>query len=374
MNLSTGSAMESGARGRRWGAVLTLLFLALTLLPTLGFGQNASGTISAIVADRTGAVIPNAKVILKNEATNVTRETLTNGAGVFNFPAVQPGTYTVRVSSAGLQTTDRTGITITQGSNMGMGTITLEVQQTQQQIEISSAADAIVPTDSPQASQTLNSQMIESLSIVGRDAAELMKIMPGMGMNNGLNNSMWNSYTTASNTGPIGAFSANGTQPYGALTMTSVGANLLDPGNQGTQTANITQNQVAEVSILTSAFGAEFAKGPVTFQAYGKSGTAQFHGGAYLYARNGIFNSVDAYSKTQGGSPVNDSFYYPGGEFGGPVLFPGTNFNKSRQKLFFYSAYEYMKQQPAGSLQNYFLPTTEMLNGNFSPEYLKTLG
>jgi len=53
---------------------------------------------------------------------------------------------------------------------------------------------------------------------------------------------------------------------------------------------------------------------------------------------------------------------------------PGTNFNKNRNKLFFYTAYEYMKQQPAGSLQNYFIPTTEMLNGNFSPEYLKSLG
>ena len=46
------------------------------------------------------------------------------------------------------------------------------------------------------------------------------------------------------------------------MTMTSDGANLLDPGNQGTQTANINQNQVQEVSILTSAYGAEFAKGP----------------------------------------------------------------------------------------------------------------
>ena len=79
---------------------------------------------------------------------------------------------------------------------------------------------------------------------MGRDAAELIKIMPGMAMATGLGQSMWNSYTTASNTGPIGAFAAAGTQPNGAMTMTSDGANLLDPGNQGTQTANINQNQV----------------------------------------------------------------------------------------------------------------------------------
>ena len=73
--------------------------------------------------------------------------------------------------------------------------------------------------------------------------------------------------------------------------MTSDGANLLDPGNQGTQTANINQNQVQEVSVLTNAYGAEFAKGPVTFQAIGKSGGSHFHGQAYFYARNGVLNS-----------------------------------------------------------------------------------
>jgi hypothetical protein len=78
------------------------------------------------------------------------------------------------------------------------------------------------------------------------------------------------------------------------MTMTVDGANLLDPGNQGTQTSNINQNQIAEVSLLTNAYGAEFAKGPVTFQAIGKSGSSAFHGQAYFYARNGVFNSWDS--------------------------------------------------------------------------------
>jgi hypothetical protein len=336
--------------------------------------QNASQSISATVVDKTGGVVPDAKVVLKNEATNATRETTTTGAGLFNFPAIQPGSYTVTVSSAGLQTWERRGITVTQGAPVGLGTITLQVAQTKQEVEVVSALEMLVPTDSPQISQTLNKQMVEDLSIVGRDAAELMKIMPGMAMATGLGQNMWNSYTTASNTGPIGAFSAAGTQPNGAMTMTSDGANLLDPGNQGTQTANINQNQVAEVSILQSAYGAEYAKGPVTFQAIGKSGGSQFHGQGYLYARNGVFNSIDSFSKNQGGKPLDDSYYYPGGDFGGPVLIPGTNFNKNRDKLFFYSAFEYMKQQPAGNLQNYFVPTAEMMGGNFSPSYIASLG
>ena len=262
----------------------------------------------------------------------------------------------------------------TQGASVGLPAIALQVEGTRQEVAVVAASDVVVPTDTGHSSQTLNTRMVEDLSIVGRDAAELIKIMPGMGMNNGLGQTMWSSYTTATNTGPIGSFTANGTQPYGAMTMTSDGANLLDPGNQGTQTANINQNQVQEVSILTSAYGAEFAKGPVTFQAIGKSGGAQFHGQAYLYARNSVFNAMDSYVKNQGAPKPEDSFYYPGGDFGGPVIIPGTGFNRNHDKLFFYTAYEYMKQQPSGYLKQDFVPTAEMLGGNFSPAYLASLG
>lgn len=355
-----------------WCLGLLMAVLMLSHAPALA--QNASGSISATVTDATGAVVPQAKVVLKNEESNISRETVSNNAGFFSFPAVPPGRYTVNVSAPGLQVFEEQGIALTQGSTLTLPKVVLQVQATRQEIQVVSAADVIVPVDSGQASQTLNQNMVEQLSIVGRDAAELIKIMPGMGMTGGLSQSMWNSYTTASNTGPIGSFSANGTQPNGAMTMTSDGANLLDPGNQGTQTANINQNQVAEVSILTSAYGAEFAKGPVTFQAIGKSGGAQFHGGAYLYARNGVFNANDAFANSQGRKAPADSYYYPGGDFGGPVIIPGTNFNKNHDKLFFYTAYEYMKQQPAGALQNYFIPTQEMMNGNFSRSYLDSLG
>jgi len=359
---------------RRFFWFLGLLIAALVLSQPAAFAQNASGSIGATITDATGAVVPQAKVVLKNEATGALRDSVSNNSGFFNFPAVLPGTYTVTVSAPGLQTWEEQGINMTQGANLTLPRVVLQVQSTKQEVEVIAGADVIVPTDTGTVSQTLNKNMIENLSIVGRDAAELIKIMPGMAMATGLNQSMWNSYVTASNTGPIGAFSAGGTQPNGAMTMTSDGANLLDPGNQGTQTANINQNQVAEVSILTSSYGAEFAKGPITFQAIGKSGGAQFHGQAYLYTRNAVFNAQDSFSKSQGATPISDSFYYPGGDFGGPVLIPGTRFNKNHDKLFFYTAYEYMKQQPAGSLQQYFIPTQEMMQGNFSPTYIASLG
>ncbi len=355
-----------------WLLGLLIVALAFTQLPA--FAQFASGSIGATVTDATGAVVPQAKVVLKNEATGALRDSVTNNSGFFNFPSIPPGTYTITVSAPGLQTFEEQGIVLVQSATLALPRVILQVQSTKQEVEVVAGADVVVPVDSGTTEQTLNKSMVENLSIVGRDAAELIKIMPGMGMTSGLGQSMWNSYTTSSNNGPIGNFSANGTQPNGAMTMTSDGANLLDPGNQGTQTANINQNQVQEVSILTSAYGAEYAKGPVTFQAIGKSGGAQFHGGAYFYARNSVFNANDSYNNSQGVKAPTDSFYYPGGDFGGPVIIPHTRFNKNHDKLFFYSAFEYMKQQPAGALNSYFVPTSQMLGGNFSPSYLASLG
>jgi len=360
-----------------WLLGLLIAIVAFTQLPA--FAQFASGSIGATVADSTGAVIPGAKVVLKNEATGVLRDTTTNSAGYFDFPSVLPGTYSVTISAAGLRTAEQTGIVLTQGSTLRLPTITMQVQTQKTEIEVVAAESVVVPVDSGQVSQTLNQSMVENISLNGRDAAELVKIMPGVAISNGggaLNQSEWGqgAVPTQSNNGPIGKFNVQGSGVNGGMTMTSDGANLLDPGNQGTQTANINQNQVQEVSILTNAYGAEFAKGPVTFQAIGKSGGAQFHGQAYFYARNGVLNSNGWYNNSQKVAAPPNSFYYPGGDFGGPVLIPGTHFNKNHDKLFFYGAYEYMKQQPAGSLTQYFVPTAQMEQGNFTPAYLATLG
>ena len=357
-----------------WLATLLAAMLAFSQLPA--FAQFASGSIGATVTDATGAVVPQAKVTLKNQATGAVRDTVTNSSGYFDFPSILPATYTLSINAPGMQPVEEQGIVLTQGSTLRLPTIILQVESTKQEVQVVAGADVVIPVDTGQSSQTLNKSMIENISLSGRDAAELIKIMPGTSVVSGLGQSMWGqgSVPTQSNNGPIGNFSVQGNPLYGGMTMTSDGANLLDPGNQGTQTANINQNQVQEVSVLTSAYGAEFAKGPVTFQAIGKSGGAQFHGQAYLYARNGIFDSNGWYNNSQGLQAPSNSFYYPGGDFGGPVLLPWTHFNRNRDKLFFYAAYEYMDQHPAGNLEQYFVPTSQMLGGNFSPAYLSSLG
>jgi hypothetical protein len=352
--------------------VAALLF-AMVFSSVSLVGQSATGNISGTVTDASGAIIPKATVTLTDEATNSKRETVTNNSGVFNFASVLPATYSITISASGFRSWEERSITMTQGNNLNVPNIKLEVGTSKQEIQVV-GNEIIVPTDTGAVTHSLNEQMITELAIQGRDAAELMKIMPGMGNAQGLTNSMFTSLTTQSNTGPIGTMSAQGTQLYGGLTMMADGASLLDPGNMGTQTANINQNQIQEVSLLTSAYGAEYAKGPVIFQAIGKSGSASYHGGAYLYARNGVFNSTDSYFKANGVAKPNDSYYYPGGDIGGPVVLPWTHFNRNHDKLFFYAAYENMRQNPEGSINQRSIPTAQMMQGNFSPAYISTLG
>jgi len=370
------NATSFSGRLRYFMFLAGLCLAVLLICQSPVYAQNATGHMSGVVTDSSGAVVPDAKVVLKDEQEQTTRDTVSNGSGFFNFEAVRPTTYTLTVSAAGFTTWEERGIPFSQGASISIPNIVLQVGGTKSEVAVVAANDVIVPTDTGQISTTLNTHMISQISLAGRDAAELIKIMPGMGATNGLSNtaSFDQTHGTANNTGPIGSYSANGTQPYGSMTMTSDGANLLDPGNQGTQTANINTDQTAEVTLLTNAFGAEFAKGPITFQAIGKSGGAQFHGQGYFYERNGIMNAEDSYLKNQGLAKPEDHYYYPGGDFGGPVLIPGTRFNHDRNKLFFYSAFEYMWQQQAGSLNSYFIPTAQMMAGNFSPSYLASLG
>src|SRR5450755_212486 len=191
--------------------------------------------------------------------------------------------------------------------------------------------------------------------------------MPGMALNNGISQgSSFNTKVVGTNNGPVGAYSSNGTQPYGSMAFMLDGANLVDPGNAGTQIANINQDMVSEVKVLMSSYSAEYAKGPVIFQAFSKSGGNHFHGEGYLYARNSALNSVDSFSAGQGLKNPAEHYYYAGGNIGGPIAIPGLGFNKGHNKLFFWAGYEYMRQQPAAAPINYNVPTEEQKAGDFS--------
>jgi hypothetical protein len=334
-------------------------------LPAAG-AQNLTGTITATVHDQSGAVVPGAHVTLTNEKSGDVRTATSGASGEFVITAVQPAEYSVEVTAAGFTSWKENDIVMSVGDTRSIPNIKLAVGSNSEKVTVVGGGAAVVPTDTAEISTTLNEKMINSFPMQGRDAGELLKIMPGMALNTGNGASGFQDKAIGSNAGPVGDYSSNGTQPNGTMAYMLDGADLVDPGNFGTQIANINPDMVGSIKMQMSNYSAEYAKGPSIFQAFSRSGGRDFHGEAYFYTHNAALNSVDAYTKAQGGTNAAQSYYYMGGNIGGPVILPFTHFNHDRNKLFFWGGYEYMKQQPAGSILNYNVPNAAQLAGDFS--------
>ena len=343
------------------------LLLLLAFISSAAVAQQITGTLSGVVHDASGAVVPGAQIVLKNEASGDVRTVPADSGGRFVITAIQPATYTMTIMSKGFATWEENGIAMNQGDTRDVPNIKLEVGSATSKVDVIAGGAAAVPTDTAEISSNLNQTMIDNFPLEGRDAGELMKIMPGMALNNGgSQGSSFKDISIGSNSGPVGAYASNGTMPYGTTAYMLDGANLVDPGNFGTQIANINPDMIGSIKFLTSNYGAEYAKGPTIFQAFSRSGGQQFHGEAYYYTHPEALDSVDAYTKAQGGNNASQSYNYFGGNIGGPVLLPFTKWNHDRKKLFFWVGYEYMKQQPAGSIINYNVPNAAQLSGDFS--------
>jgi Carboxypeptidase regulatory-like domain/TonB-dependent Receptor Plug Domain len=292
--------------------------------------------------DQADARVPGAKVLVKNEGNGDSRTTVSDSQGFFAVTALPPGTYTVTVSAKGFASFEETTIVLSQGDTKSVNA-RLKISSNSTDVTVVSGVDAEVPTDTAEVSATLNNELVDSAILTTRNAAELVKMMPGVAFSGsgGQNETL----SSGTNSGPAGSFSANGTQPYGTLDVYLDGANLIDPGNAGTQVANINQDMTDSVKYLSASYGAEYAKGPAVLQAFSKSGTQKFHGEGYLYARNSNIGFANDWLSNYQGAPLqNQSYYYMGGNVGGPIFFP--HFNHNRDKLFFWGGYEYMKQNP----------------------------
>ena len=215
---------------------------------------------------------------------------------------------------------------------------------------------------------------MQNVAIVGQNAAEFVKIMPGMAFTGGaLNQSSYAASDERTGNGPVGNFSANGLRTA-ALDITSDGAHIIDPGCNCGQAMNTNADMTAEVKVMTSNFGADSSKGPLVISAIGKSGGQQFHGELYTYARYYSLNANDWLNNNAGFNPLGQQiaprpqtkYFYPGGQIGGPVIIPGTSFNRDHNKMFFFFATEYYKQNVDNGIYRAVVPTAAMRNGDFS--------
>jgi len=344
--------------------------------------QNVSAALTGTVADASGAVVPNATVILKNENSGDTRKTVSNAEGFFTISAIQPGSYAVSIEAAGFQKWEQKNISFNAGDKRNLSDIALTLGAQTETVEVTGVAQEITPVDSGEKSSVITEKQLQSVAILGSNAAEFIKILPGMAINGGTQNqASFTGEIHGTGNGPVGSFSANG-QRTAALDITSDGAHIIDPGCNCGQAVDTNVDMTQEMKVLTSNFGADAAKGPITISAVGKSGGNAFHGQAYFYARHNSMNANNSLNNAQGYNPITGlanaprpetKYLYPGGNIGGPVLIPGTRFNKNRDKLFFFFAYEYYGQTVDNGLYQAFTPTADMRNGIYTAASLNAL-
>ena len=356
--------------------------LALVVLGAANLSaQGIYATLTGVVSDPSTAVVAKVKVTLKDAQSGSLRETTTNNDGYFTFASVPVGTYDLTAEAKGFSIYKVNGITLGGGEKRNVD-VTLQVGTTAQSVEIDAGVDLVAPVDSGEKSSTLTSKELQNYVAVGSNAAEFIKIMPGFGISNGTSNKAnfsgetigINANGDAGSQSPLNnAFAYNGL-PGNSLDITADGAHVSDPGCNCATPVNPNSDMVSEFKVMTSNFSAENQKGPAVVTSVAKSGGKDFHGSGFLYARNYAMNANDAQFNANGQSRPENKYYYPGFTVGGPVLIPGTKFNNKRNKLFFFTGYEYFYQILDTGLLRAEVPTAGMLQGNFSPAELSKLG
>jgi carboxypeptidase family protein len=363
--------------GRRVLVFASAVVLALGL-PTLSRAQSLTGTLSGAVVDAQGGVLPGADVVLTNQESKTVQRTVTNTDGLFVFAAVPAGTYSVRVELSGFTAWEASDIVLLLGQRRSV-TATLKVGGVTEVISVTSRPD-IAPIDSGEKSARLTAEQIQNVPMVGRSTGELLKLLPGMTPISGStsNNPGYNGEVIGINgngdggkQSAVGNFSGNGTRAD-ALDIVIDGAHASDPGCNCAMSVNPNPDMVGEFKVLQSNYGAEHAKGPITIDVISKAGGRDFHGTGYIYLRDYRWNSNEwRLNKASVGvegaeNKPKNKYAYPGFNIGGPLLIPGTSFNKDRNKVFFFTGYEFYKQRLDTGILQSWVPTDAQLNGDFS--------
>src|SRR5215471_8261565 len=356
---------------------LTRLFLRVATLVVIASSLSAQsiyGTLTGIVSDPSSAVVAGAKISLRNEASGDTRETLTNTDGYYTFVSVPPAGYAITVTAPGFEVFKQTGIAIRGGDKINVN-VGMKLGSTANVVEVTGTIDVAVPVDSGENSSRLTVKELENFVQLGANAAEFIKMMPGFGIQNGTSNyANYNGQTigingngNGGNQSPLNnAYSYNGL-PSNTLDITADGAHVSDPGCNCATPVNPNSNMISEFKITMSNFSAENQKGPGVISSVAKGGGQGFHGTVYVNARNAVLNANDWLSNYSRVARPENQYYYPGFTLGGPVKLPFTRFNKNRNKLFFFTGYQYFYQVLDTGLLRATVPTAGERTGDFSP-------
>ena len=336
---------------------LALLGLAVLSLGSASlYAQGLTGKLGGTLVDSSGALIAGADVTLMNLETTQPRVTKSDDQGYFVFNELLPGNYRLTVVASGFKKYEQRSISITATERVALPQIQLEVGGVNETITV--AAEAVrLQTESSERSGLINTRQMQELPLKGRSYIGTAKLLPGVTDTANRESPGWNDLV---------GININGTRA-GTVNLTLDGVTSLDTGSMVGPYLAPSLDAVAEVKVLTSNYQAEYGRSSGgTINTVIKSGSREFHGGAYYFFRNEAMNANEFFNNRNGLSRPNYRFNNPGYFIGGPVIFPGTNFNKNRDKLFFFWSQDFLPLTIPSGVQNQTFPTLLERGGDFS--------
>jgi len=298
------------------------------MLLTLGFvlssRLNAQGVTSAsvlgTVTDSAGAVVPNASVQVKNAGTGQVQQVSTDAQGRYTIAELPIGTYEAQASAQGFQTTVRPGITLTVGAQAVVD-FSLSVGQSQQTVTVEAQVSQ-VDTISTAVSAYVEQKQINDLPLNGRNFTDLVSLAPGVSSGSQIGQGGANLLYGVENN-----FSVSGARSEGQaylLDNTDIQGFWNHGSGSGVMGTTLGIEAIAEFSLLTNTYSAQFGGNGAVVNTASKAGTNSFHGSAYEFLRN---SALDARNFFDGSSVPAFRQNQFGGSVGGPI---------KKDKLFFF--------------------------------------
>jgi hypothetical protein len=363
--------VPEGTSAKTWRdaiAFVAAMLVCFGLMQPVAMAQiGGEGAISGTVTDTTGALVPNATVVARNNGTGVETKRTASSDGLYNISPLIPGTYTVTVTATGFSTFKQEKVSVDALSNIGLN-VSLKTGSQNETITVTDAPPSLETTNSTLGGTIQNSLYTElPIMISGsqqRDVTQFSNLLPGAQVNPGGRSSI------------IGGTG----QRLGELYLDGLPLTTASQQGDNRPVFNIVPLEaIDQIKVVTSGFSAEY-QGAGLENYNTKAGTNTYHGSIFGYFRNTIFDAWSFSTKpgspgnivkeNQNGTIVNVPGPKPaehqtelGYAVGGPVKIPFL-FN-GRDKLFFYTTYDKFRSRLAANPISSTVPTTLMRNGNF---------
>jgi hypothetical protein len=355
-NLSGHFAGRTSVFGRAFLGVM-VAFAILCLFGASRLSAQDTGYISGTVTDKSGAAIANATVTIANASGSSTQTTTTNADGAYVVAGLPGGTYNLTVMATGFQKYTANGVVLDVAQKIRID-VPLTVGSVSEEVVVTGESVAQVETASSEIGTTISGKQVNQLELNGRNFTQLVTLTPGVVSQ------------TNQDEGTVGvngnvAFSMNGGRTeYNNWELD--GGDNMDNGSNSTLNVYPNIEAIAEFKVLTSTYGAQYGRnGSGTIEVETKSGGNTFHGSAFEYLRNDMFNARPWES---GGEPGNPNPPYKKHDFGytvgGPVYIPHL-YHPQKNKTFFFWSQEWRREKnPDAISQN--VPSVAERGGNFS--------